>query len=69
MSKLEAYGHADPGTVLGVIEEIGRFMADVVGPVNRSGDAVGSTFDGDGKVTTPPARPSRTGAQVLRLAG
>ncbi len=54
LSKLEAYGHADPGTVLGVIEESGRFMADVVGPLNRSGDAVGSTLDGDGKVTTPP---------------
>jgi len=54
LSKLEAYGHADPGTVFGVIEESGRFMADVVGPLNRSGDAVGSTLDGDGKVTTPP---------------
>ncbi len=54
LSKLEAYDHADPDTVFGVIEESGRFMADVVGPLNRSGDAVGSTFDGDGKVTTPP---------------
>ena len=54
LSKLEAYGHADPDTVFGVIEESGRFMADVVGPLNRPGDAVGSTLDGDGKVTTPP---------------
>jgi len=54
LSKLEAYDHADPGTVLGVIEESGRFMADVAGPLNRAGDAVGSTLDGDGKVTTPP---------------
>jgi alkylation response protein AidB-like acyl-CoA dehydrogenase len=54
LSKLEAYGHADPETVFGVIEESGRFMADVVGPINRVGDAAGSTFDGDGKVTTPP---------------
>ncbi len=54
LSKLEAYEHADPDTVFGVIEESGRFMADVVGPLNRSGDAVGSTLDGDGKVTTPP---------------
>jgi len=54
LSKLEAYGHADPDTVFGVIEESGRFMADVVGPVNRVGDAVGSTLDGDGQVTTPP---------------
>jgi hypothetical protein len=27
LSKLEAYSHADPGTVFGVIEESGRFMA------------------------------------------
>ena len=54
LSKLEACGHADPETVFGVIEESGRFMADVVGPINRVGDAAGSTLDGDGKVTTPP---------------
>src|SRR5487761_1643359 len=54
LSKLEAYEHADPDTVFGVIEESGRFMADVVGPLNQVGDTVGSTLDGDGKVTTPP---------------
>ena len=54
LSKLEAYDHADPDTVYGVIEEGGRFMADVVGPLNRVGDTVGSTLGGDGKVTTPP---------------
>ncbi len=54
LSKLEPYYHADPGTVFGVIEESGRFMAEVMGPLNRVGDTVGSTLDGDGKVTTPP---------------
>ena len=54
LSKLEAYAHADPDTVLGVIEESGQFMAEVVGPVNQAGDTVGSTLDGDGNVTTPP---------------
>jgi alkylation response protein AidB-like acyl-CoA dehydrogenase len=54
LSKLEAYAHADPGTVLGVIEESGRFVAEVVGPVNRVGDTAGSTLDGDGNVITPP---------------
>jgi len=54
LSKLEVFGHADPDTVFGVIEESGRFMADVVGPLNRVGDAAGSTLDGDGKVTSPP---------------
>jgi len=54
LSKLEAYAHADPDTVLGVIEESGQFMAEAVGPVNQAGDTVGSTLDGDGNVTTPP---------------
>jgi 3-(methylthio)propanoyl-CoA dehydrogenase len=54
LSKLKAYEHADPDTVFGVIEESGRFVADVVGPLNQAGDSVGSTLDGDGKVTTPP---------------
>jgi len=54
LSKLEAYAHADPGTVLGVIEESGEFIAEVVGPLNRVADTVGSTLDGDGNVTTPP---------------
>jgi len=54
LSKLEAYAHADPATVLGVIEESGQFMAEVVGPVNQAGDTVGSTLDGDGNVKAPP---------------
>jgi 3-(methylthio)propanoyl-CoA dehydrogenase len=52
--KLEAYAHVDIDTVFGVIEESARFMAGVVGPLNRVGDVVGSTIDGDGKVTSPP---------------
>jgi alkylation response protein AidB-like acyl-CoA dehydrogenase len=40
--------------VFGLIEESGRFVADVVGPLNRGGDVVGSTLDGGGMVTTPP---------------
>jgi 3-(methylsulfanyl)propanoyl-CoA dehydrogenase len=54
LSKLEAYAHADPGIVLGVIEEGGRFMAEVVGPLNQVGDTIGSTLDGEGNVTAPP---------------
>jgi 3-(methylthio)propanoyl-CoA dehydrogenase len=54
LSKLEAYHHADPDTVFGLIEESGRFVADVVGPLNRVGDVAGSTHDGGGTVTTPP---------------
>jgi alkylation response protein AidB-like acyl-CoA dehydrogenase len=54
LSKLEAYAHADPDTVLGVIEECGRFVAEVIAPLNPVGDAAGSTLDGDGNVITPP---------------
>jgi 3-(methylthio)propanoyl-CoA dehydrogenase len=54
LSKLEAFDHADPDTVFGVIEESGRFMADVLGPLNRVGDIAGCALDGDGRVATPP---------------
>ena len=54
LSKLEAYQHADLGTVFGLIEENGRFMADVVGPLNRVGDVAGITLDAHGAVTPPP---------------
>jgi 3-(methylthio)propanoyl-CoA dehydrogenase len=54
LSKLEAYAHADPDTVLGVIEESGQFIAEVVGPLNQIGDTVGNHLDGEGNVTTPP---------------
>jgi 3-(methylsulfanyl)propanoyl-CoA dehydrogenase len=54
LSKLEAFAHADPGTVLGVIEESGQFIAEVVAPLNRVGDSAGSCLDGEGNVTTPP---------------
>jgi len=54
LSKLEAYAHADPGTVFGVIEEGGQFMAEVVGPINRACDIAGSTLDAEGNVSTPP---------------
>jgi len=54
LSKLETYSHADPGTVLGVIQESAQFMAEAVGPLNRVAETVGSTLDGEGNVTTPP---------------
>ena len=54
LCKLEAYAHADPDTVQGVIEESGQFIAEVVGPLNRVGDSAGSILDGEGNVTTPP---------------
>jgi 3-(methylsulfanyl)propanoyl-CoA dehydrogenase len=52
VAKLEPFTHADPATVLGVIEEAGRFMAEVVAPLNHPADRQGLTLE-DGVVTTP----------------
>jgi len=52
LAKLEPFTHADPATVLGVLEEGGRFMADVVAPLNHPADRQGLTFR-DGEVVTP----------------
>ncbi len=49
----DEFAHADLDTVLGVLEECGRFMSDVVAPVNRIGDVQGSQRNPDGTVTTP----------------
>ncbi|MDQ1439803.1 MAG: 3-(methylsulfanyl)propanoyl-CoA dehydrogenase [Acidimicrobiaceae bacterium] len=54
LAKLEAYQHADPDTCFGIIEEAGRFLAEVFGPLNRIGDQVGSVLDQAGNVVTPP---------------
>ena len=54
LAKLDAYQHADPETCYGIIDEAGRFLAEVFTPLNRVGDEVGSVRDADGEVTTPP---------------
>ncbi|CAN5627290.1 acyl-CoA dehydrogenase [soil metagenome] len=53
LAELEAFSHADPESVFGVIEEYGRFMSDVVAPTNQIGDTQGSVRHDDGTVTTP----------------
>ncbi|MPY92896.1 MAG: acyl-CoA dehydrogenase, partial [Acidimicrobiia bacterium] len=49
----DAFAHADLDTVRGVLEECGRFMSQVVAPLNRVGDTQGSQRNEDGSVTTP----------------
>jgi acyl-CoA dehydrogenase len=53
VSKLNGYQHADPATVATILEEAGRFFAEVMAPLNRVGDSQGSTLDDDGQVRTP----------------
>ena len=51
---LPGYEHVDPDTVGSVLDELGRFVAEVVAPVDRIGDAEGCSVD-DGVVTVPEA--------------
>ncbi|MGH9184811.1 MAG: acyl-CoA dehydrogenase family protein, partial [Acidimicrobiales bacterium] len=54
LSKLPRFAHADPDTVYGLLDEYGRFTAEVLAPLNRVGDQQGSRHDpATGAVTTP----------------
>ena len=52
LCELEPFAQIDADTVRGVIDEAGRFMADVVAPLNRPGDLEGARWE-DGSVITP----------------
>jgi alkylation response protein AidB-like acyl-CoA dehydrogenase len=54
ISKLDGYQHADPATVSDILEEAGRFFAEVMAPLNSIGDRHGSTLDASGQVHAPP---------------
>ncbi len=43
----------DADTINQVLEEAGKFCAEVLFPLNQSGDEEGCTYAGDGVVTTP----------------
>jgi alkylation response protein AidB-like acyl-CoA dehydrogenase len=46
------FSHAEPDLVAGLLEEAGRFAAEVVAPTNREGDREGARIV-DGSVVTP----------------
>jgi len=54
LTKAPAFGHIDTELVHGVVEEAGRFVAQVIGPLNKVGDHHHCRRNDDGSVTTPP---------------
>ena len=55
LSKLPAFAHADPETAYGLLDEFGRFVSEVLAPIDRGGDTQGAKYDPTtGAVTTAP---------------
>jgi alkylation response protein AidB-like acyl-CoA dehydrogenase len=48
------FAHIDDDLLSGVLDEAGRFTSEVVAPLAKVGDTVGSVRNPDGSVTTPP---------------
>lgn len=53
-ANVRGFAAATPDTVDAVLEEGGRFVAEVLFPLNQVGDQHGCTRHDDGSVTTPP---------------
>jgi alkylation response protein AidB-like acyl-CoA dehydrogenase len=52
--QLEPFAELDPDTIKGVIEENGRFVSEVIAPLNRVGDEQGSVHDPSTNTVTTP---------------
>jgi 3-(methylthio)propanoyl-CoA dehydrogenase len=47
LAALDAFEHADPELVFGLLEEAGRFASQAIAPTNREGDLEGARVEGD----------------------
>ncbi len=53
LQALPAFGEVDPDLMQQVLEEAGKFVGEVIAPLNRDGDEIGAQWQ-DGAVTMPP---------------
>ena len=53
LQQLEGFAHIDADLMRQVMEESGKFVRDVVAPLQRVGDTIGAQYQ-DGAVTMPP---------------
>ena len=53
LAQLPAFTDVDPELMEQVLDEAGKFVGEVIAPLNREGDEIGCQFD-QGRVVTPP---------------
>jgi len=53
LQQLPAFGEVDPELVQQVLDEAGKFVGEVIAPLNRDGDEIGAQWK-NGAVTMPP---------------
>jgi 3-(methylthio)propanoyl-CoA dehydrogenase len=54
LTALDAFSGADADTIKGVLEENGRFISEVIAPLNRPGDLEGSVHDASANTVRTP---------------